>query len=208
MIEFKIIPGLMEYDKALSMMEDEVENLLQNPSIEKIFLLEHPDTYSAGTGFEAKDLKDVPQNQVHMVGRGGKITYHGPGQRIIYPILNLAGPDREKDIRKYIKDLELVSILTLADFGIDAFTIDGMIGIWVKVGGLKKKIGAIGVRVRRWVTFHGMAINISTDLTKFSKIIPCGIGDLGVTSIKELGSKVSFKEFDVALIKRFQEVFG
>lgn len=207
MIEFKIIPGFTKYDQALSMMDKEVDNVISNPDKEKILFLEHPDTYSAGTSFEKEDLKDIPENLVHKVGRGGRITYHGPGQRIIYPIINLANPNREKDIRKYIKDLENLAIRTLAEFGIKAFTIDGMVGIWVKIGGSQKKIGAIGVRVRKWVTFHGMAINVSTDLSKFNKIIPCGIQEYGVTSMKDLGIEVDFKIFDEALIRNAKNIF-
>jgi lipoyl(octanoyl) transferase len=206
MTNFTIIPGLTPYSQAIEIMEHHVNSVIQNLSQETVILLEHEDVYTAGTGYKDDELKNTNDIPVIYTGRGGKFTYHGPGQRVIYPIINLNR--RTKDIKKYVKDLEDLIITTLAEFGVSAFLKDGMIGIWVSHTGLHKKIGAIGIRARKWVTYHGIAVNISTDLSKFEGIIPCGITDYGVTSMKELGMNISIEEFDEALGRNFERVFG
>jgi lipoyl(octanoyl) transferase len=208
MLNWKILPGITSYSQGIAVMDKHVKDVQENPDKEVVLLLEHDDVYTAGTSYDAQELQNPGNIEVAYTGRGGKFTYHGPGQRIIYPILNLASKNREKDIRKYVKDLENVVIDTLSDFKISAFLKEGMIGIWVNDKGLDKKIGAIGVRVQKWVTFHGIAVNISTDLEKFNGIIPCGISDFGVTSMKELGKEVAIEEFDEALMKNFEKIFG
>lgn len=205
---WKILPGLTPYSQAIAIMSRHVKDVQSNPANETILMVEHEDVYTAGTGYKEEELIDPAGIEVIYTGRGGKFTYHGPGQRIIYPILNLSANGREQDIRKYIKDLETVIICALSDFGIDAFIKEDMIGIWVNHEGQDKKIGAVGVRVRKWVTFHGIAVNISTNLKKFDGIIPCGISDFGVTSIKELGKEVSMDNFDDSLMKYFNEILG
>jgi lipoyl(octanoyl) transferase len=198
---FKIIPGITPYSQGIDLMDQHVNAVLHNLAPETVILLEHEDVYTAGTGYKVDELKNTNNIEVIYTGRGGKFTYHGPGQRVIYPILNLNL--RTKDIKKYVKDLENWIISTLSEFKITAFIKEGMIGIWVNDKGQHKKIGAIGVRARKWVTYHGIAVNISTDLSKFEGIIPCGISEYGVTSMKELGVEVSIAEFDKVLMRNF-----
>lgn len=205
MVSWQIIPGLTPYQAALDMMEKHVDGIITHQEQEKIILLEHEDTYTAGTGAEVSDIIDINIPIIH-TGRGGKCTYHGPGQRVIYPMLNLVSDNREQDIKKYVSDLEKWIIATLNKFDIDAFIAKDRVGIWVLDGGHEKKIAAIGIRARKWVTYHGIAVNISTDLLKFNAIVPCGLRDFGVTSMKALGKNVSFQEFDDVLQKRFAEV--
>lgn len=205
---WKIIPAFTPYSQGMAIMESHLKIVQKDPSKEIVILLEHEDVYTAGTGYDAVELKNPGDIEVAYTGRGGKFTYHGPGQRIIYPILDLGSEGREQDIRKYIKDLENAVINTLAEFGVEAFIKDGLIGIWVNHDGMDKKIGAIGVRLQKWVTFHGIAVNISTDLKKFDGIVPCGISDFGVTSMKEIGKDISMEEFDEAFMRNFESIFA
>jgi lipoyl(octanoyl) transferase len=208
MINWHIISGLTPYSQGIEVMEHHLNALLQHSSNETILLIEHEDAYTAGTSYKLDELKNTHDIPVFYTGRGGKFTYHGPGQRVIYPILNLSLPQRTRDIKKYIKDLEYLVIDTVHEFGISAFTKDGMVGIWVLDSGKDKKIGAIGIRVKKWCTYHGIAVNISTDLEKFHGIIPCGISEYGVTSIQELGINITMQDFDIALKRQFEKIFG
>jgi len=206
-INCQIIAGLTPYEQALNIMEEHVQAMILGTKSEKIILLEHEDVYTSGTGASAGDLINPNNIPVIKTGRGGKFTYHGPGQRVIYPMLNLSFTHRAKDIKKYIADLEKWIILTLREFDIDAFIAKDRVGIWVFDHGLEKKIGAIGVRVKKWITYHGIAVNIFTDLEKFNGIIPCGLKNFEVASMRSLGVFVDFKSFDSALMKRLCDVF-
>ncbi|GAB4164236.1 MAG: lipoyl(octanoyl) transferase LipB [Rickettsiaceae bacterium] len=201
------LPALVDYAKAIALMEQRVENVILAKEEEAVFLLEHLDVYTAGTSYNVQDLLDVKDIPIVYSGRGGKITYHGPGQRVIYPVLNLGNPGRVKDIKLYIRNLEQWVINSLGEIGVRAYTIDGMVGIWANYADKPAKIGAIGVRVKKWVTYHGIAINIATDISKFSGIIPCGISDFPVTSLKQLGIEISLEDFDFILKREFRKIF-
>jgi lipoyl(octanoyl) transferase len=207
MIDWHVIDGLTPYKEALELMERHVQSTISGTSSEKVILLEHEDVYTSGTGAVAEDLIDANNIPVFATGRGGKYTYHGPGQRIIYPILNLASINRIKDLKKYIADLEQWIISTLQAFDIDAFVAHNRVGIWALDQGTEKKIGAIGVRVKKWVTYHGIAVNIATDLAKFNGIVPCGLKEFGVTSMKNLGKFIELSDFDLILQQRFYNIF-
>jgi lipoyl(octanoyl) transferase len=200
MIIWQKIDTPTQYNKMLSLMESKVDEVISGRSPETIFLTEHEDVYTAGTNAKANELIEAHFPVIHS-GRGGKFTYHGPGIRIIYPIINLN--NREKDLRAYIKHLEHWIINTLAHLHIKAYLIPGRVGIWTLGPKGESKIGAIGVRVKKWVTYHGIAVNISPDLSKFSGIIPCGINDAHVTSLQELGVNISLDEFDEILKKHY-----
>jgi lipoyl(octanoyl) transferase len=189
-------------------MEQIVTGVINNATPETIMLVEYSDVYTAGTGARPHELLNQGNIPVIYTGRGGKFTYHGKGQRVIYPILNLASRARSKDLRLYIQNLEQWIIATLLHFGIKAHTIGGRVGIWVSLPAGDAKIAAIGVRVRKWVTFHGVAVNLFPDLTKFQGIIPCGIENACVTSLKELGVSIAIEEFDQKLKEQFGRWFG
>ena len=190
-------------------MEARVLEVIKGISEETVYLLEHEDVYTAGSSADQSELLEKDNGLIPIIqtGRGGKYTYHGKGQRIIYPILNLALPHRKKDIKLYVRNLEQCIINTLSKINIDAYTIDGLVGIWVKYRQTHAKIAAIGIRVRKWVTYHGISVNIIPDMNKYSSIIPCGIKNFPVTSLKELGFNISFAEFDKILIKEFEKIF-
>lgn len=204
MIEWVSIAGLSEYNHVMRLVERRVCDIIAGDALETIYLLEHNDVYTAGTGFKPSELlrNDIP---VIYTGRGGKFTYHGNGQRIIYPLLNLSL--RTKDLHLYIKMLETWVINTLQKIGISAFTISDKIGVWIKDGNDNAKIAAIGIRVRKWVTYHGIAVNISTDVNKFKGIIPCGINNCKIASIANLGIEITFEEFDAILKNEFNSLF-
>lgn len=169
-------------------------------SRELIWLLEHPPVYTAGTSAVAADLLD-PRFEVVVAGRGGRHTYHGPGQRVCYVLLDLN--TRVRDVRRFVHALEGWVIDTLRDFGVEAWRSEAGVGIWCRdITGEEAKIGAIGVRIRRWVTMHGVAVNLAPDLTHFSGIVPCGIAEKGVTSLARLGVSVSAEAWDAALLAR------
>ena len=205
MVTFQEYKGLMPYTRGLDMMHAAVEQVLSGER-EVIILMEHADVYTGGTGSKDEEvlgtLNDIPRYQT---GRGGKWTYHGPGQRVIYPILDLSAPHRQKDIKLYVSLLEHWIIKTLECFSIEAFIMPGRVGIWTRKSGQYTKIGAIGVRVKKWVTYHGVAVNICSDLAKFNAIIPCGIKDASVTSMHDLGVTISLEEFDAALKTTVQQ---
>lgn len=205
-MQWIILPGLTEYNFGLKLMEQSVDKII-NGGQEIIYLLEHNDVYTAGTSYKPQELLNNIDIPVIYTGRGGRFTYHGPGQRIIYPILNLAKKQRTKDIKLYVKKLEEWIINTLLKFNIKAYTMDNMVGIWTDCQGTKAKIAAIGIRVRKWVAYHGIAVNIDTDLTKFQGIIPCGINNFPVTSLKELKGEISLEEFDLVLKEEFNKIF-
>jgi lipoyl(octanoyl) transferase len=204
-MEWINLPGLVEYETGLKVMEERLNLVIEKKAPEAIYLLEHRDVYTAGTGFKQNELLDNTNIPVIYTGRGGKFTYHGPGQRVIYPVLDLAKKGRTKDIKLYVKTLEEWIIATLAGVGLKAYTIEGMVGIWTDKGGTPAKIGAIGIRVKKWVTFHGIAVNITTDITKYAGIIPCGINNFPVTSLKDLGVEISLRDFDFLLKDEFKK---
>ncbi|MFL9840970.1 lipoyl(octanoyl) transferase LipB [Sphingomonas sp. ST-64] len=199
-IEWRVSDGRVPYPDALAEMETRVAAIQAGTAREQIWLLEHPPVYTAGTSADPAELID-PRFPVFNTGRGGRYTYHGPGQRIGYAMLDLS--KRNKDVRCYVHALEGWVIAALAQFGIDAFRAEGRIGIWTRDGGSEAKIGAIGVRVRRWVTMHGFAVNLDPDLADFGGIVPCGLPEFPVTSAAALGKTISPATFDAALAFAF-----
>ncbi|WP_342268209.1 lipoyl(octanoyl) transferase LipB [Candidatus Tisiphia endosymbiont of Empis tessellata] len=208
MVQFVTLSGFSEYEDTVKLMEDKVTSLINKSSQEIVYLVEYKDIYTAGTSFKANELLNPRDIPVIYTGRGGKFTYHGSGQRVIYPILDLASERRQKDLKLYIKLLEEWIINSLLYFGIKAFTISGIVGIWVKEKGVPAKIASIGIRVKKWVTYHGVAVNISTNLDMFSGIVACGLKDMPVTSLKKLGVDVTFEQFDEVIKDKFFEVLG
>jgi len=201
--------GLVPYDDCLELQERAVERLRSGQGPEQLLLLEHPNVFTLGRGADSANiLADQQQLQskaveVHETGRGGDVTYHGPGQLVGYPIINLK-PDR-CDVHRYVRDIEEVLIRTLAEFGVAGTRIAGLTGVWVG----NEKIGAIGVRIARWITSHGFALNVNTDLSYFKMIVPCGITDKGVTSLSRvLGRPIELREVAHIAASQFAEVFG
>jgi len=191
------------YRDALDLMTARNAAISAGEADELIWLLEHPPVYTAGTSAAAAELLD-PRFEVVKAGRGGRYTYHGPGQRIGYVLLDLTR--RARDVRGFVHALEGWVIATLADFGVDSFRRDGRIGIWTAdIDGREAKIGAIGVRVRRWVTMHGFSVNLAPDLSHFAGIVPCGIEEFGVTSLERLGKTVDSATWDRALLAHADE---
>ena len=208
MVKWITLPGLVDYQEGIKVMEDQLDRVINSMQPDTIFLLEHKEVYTAGTSHNVEELLKPDLFPVIYTGRGGKFTYHGPGQRIIYPIINLNNTDKVKDLKLYITQLEKWIILTLAELDVNAFTIQGKVGIWVKNSrNIESKIGAIGIRVRKWVTYHGIAVNISPNLDNYSGIIPCGINDFPITSLEDMGINISITEFDIILKKKFIEIF-
>jgi lipoyl(octanoyl) transferase len=205
-IEWRIAPAPVPYAEALAEMEARAAAVAEGRARELIWLLEHPPVYTGGTSADPADLRD-PQFPVIGTGRGGQYTYHGPGQRIGYVVLDLTR--RGRDVRQFVHALEGWVIDTLGDLGVSAFRAPGRIGIWTMAPdptspqeNTEAKIGAIGVRVRRWVTLHGFSVNLSPDLSHFAGIVPCGLPDFGVTSAEALGAPTDFATFDAALALR------
>ncbi|WP_067106760.1 lipoyl(octanoyl) transferase LipB [Sphingopyxis granuli] len=195
--EWRVTPGLADYAEALADMEGRAAAIQAGDAPERIWLLEHPPLYTAGTSADPAELLDA-RFPVHVAGRGGRYTYHGPGQRVGYVQLDLAR--RGRDVRAYVSALEGWVIDALAVFGVAARRAEGRIGIWTDdAQGREAKIGAIGVRVRRWVTLHGFALNVAPDLSHFSGIVPCGIAEFPVTSLAALGINASMDDVDAAL---------
>ena len=197
--EWRTSPGLTPYAEALAAMEARAAAVTAGDARELIWLLEHPPVYTAGTSADPVDLVD-PRFPVFDTGRGGKYTYHGPGQRIGYVVLDLGR--RGRDVRRFVHALEDWVIAALREVGVEAFSVEGRVGIWTRdpnLGGREAKIGAIGVRVKRWVTLHGFAVNVDPDLTHFGGIVPCGLAEYPVTSLKALGVSVDMATFDAAL---------
>jgi lipoyl(octanoyl) transferase len=207
--EWRIDDAPIAYEAALATMDARAAAIRAGSADELVWLLEHPPLYTAGTSAKPADLLAPGRFPVHRTGRGGQYTYHGPGQRVGYVMLDLKARDRT-DVRAYVHDLEDWIIRTLARFNIRGERRADRIGIWVDRGGREDKIAAIGVRIRHWVTLHGIAINLDPALEHFSGIIPCGIAaeSHGVTSLHQLGILISMPELDAALRASFAEVFG
>ena len=205
-VEWRSSATAVPYTLAVAEMERRVAAIRAGGAPELVWLLEHPALYTAGTSARDEDLLEPDRLPVHRTGRGGQYTYHGPGQRIAYVMLDLAR--RGEDVHCYVHHLEEWAIRTLARFGVGGERRQDRIGIWVKRGADEAKIAAIGVRVRRWVTYHGMAINIDPDLDHYRGIIPCGIAGYGVTSLADLGIAATMADVDAALRATFDQVFG
>ncbi len=209
-VEWTTLPGLSDYAETLAAMEARVAAIQQGQAPEAIWLLEHPPLYTAGTSAKPADLVDPGRFPVHPVGRGGQYTYHGPGQRVVYVMLDVGR--REKDVRCFVRHLENWVIAALAEFNVKGEIRPGRVGVWVTRpekprladGTLAEdKIAAIGIKLRRWVSFHGISINVEPDLSHFSGIVPCGIRDHGVTSLVDLGLPVTMADLDMALRTTF-----
>jgi len=208
-LEWRISEDPVPYETALAEMDRRVAEIHAGTAPELVWLLEHPPLYTAGTSADEADLLAPDRFPVHRTGRGGQYTYHGPGQRIAYVMLDLSR--RTPDVRRYVHDLEEWIIQALAQFNVTGERREGRVGIWVaRDGGREDKIAAIGVRIRRWVTLHGIAINVEPNLGHFDGIVPCGIDprQFGVTSLVDLGLPVAATDVDVALAASFETVFG
>ena len=197
-IEWRVSPEQVPYEVALAEMEARADAVRAHEpgARELVWLLEHPPVYTAGTSADPLELLD-PRFPVHRTGRGGRYTYHGPGQRIGYVVLDLT--KRGRDVRCYVHALESWVIAALGELGVEAFAVDGRVGIWTLDRGREAKIGAIGVRVKRWVTLHGFSVNVAPDLSHFGGIVPCGLPEYGVTSLQSLGIPADLATFDAAL---------
>ncbi len=214
-MEWKITDGLTDYDTAVAFMEARVAEIAAGTADECIWFLEHPPLYTAGTSAKPQDLTDPDRFPVYASKRGGEYTYHGPGQRVVYVMLDVG--KRGHDIRRFVKQLETWVISALAEFSVHGEIREGRVGVWVPrkdkpltVSGepAEDKIAAIGIRLRKWISFHGISINVEPDLEHFSGIVPCGIREFGVTSLVDLGLPVTMADVDVALRKTFTEAFG
>ena len=214
-MEWKISDGLTSYEDALAFMEARVDAISRGEADECIWLLEHPPLYTAGTSAQLEDLVDPERFPVYEAKRGGQYTYHGPGQRVAYVMLDLN--KRGKDVRQFVHKLEAWVIDTLDSFNVKGEIREGRVGVWVtrpekplSVTGAvaEDKIAAIGIRLRKWVSFHGISINVEPDLEHFTGIVPCGITEHGVTSLVDLGLPVTMEDLDVALKAAFERNFG
>jgi len=208
-LEWRVFDAPLDYPEALALMEARVAAIAAGTAPEAVWLLEHPALYTAGTSARPEDLLDA-RFPVYAAGRGGQYTYHGPGQRVAYVMLDLT--QRGRDVRCLVEGLEQWVIDTLTAHNIRGERRAGRVGVWVarpdKGPGREDKIAAIGVRVRKWVTFHGISLNIAPDLSHYAGIVPCGIADQGVTSFEDLGVLISLAEVDSALRRRFEALFG
>ena len=214
MVEWITAPGLTDYPAACAFMEARADAIAAGLAPEAIWLVEHPPLYTAGTSAKPADLTDPDRFPVYSSKRGGQYTYHGPGQRVAYVMLDVGA--RGRDVRCFVRDLERWIIATLAEFGLTGEIRPGRVGVWVtrpdrppgpdgRVS--EDKIAALGIRLRKWISFHGLSINLNPDLSHFGGIIPCGITDHGVTSLSDLGLTVSMAELDAALKRSFAKVF-
>jgi lipoyl(octanoyl) transferase len=205
-VRFEVAAEPVLYQHALARMDEEVNAIIQGDAPELVWMLEHPPLYTAGTSAKAGDLLAPGRFPVFETGRGGQYTYHGPGQRVAYVILNLK--TRGQDVRLFVAGLERWLITTLARFGVNGERREDRVGIWVKRGDREDKIAAIGIRLRHWTSFHGISLNISPDLSHFDGIVPCGVKEHGITSLADLGIRASMEEIDAALCAGFADVFG
>ena len=214
MVEWRMTEGLTGYEEAVAFMESRAADIRAGIADEMIWLVEHPPLYSGGTSAKREDLVDADRFDVFETRRGGQYTYHGPGQRIVYVMLDLNA--RGRDVRGFVKQLEGWVIGALARFNLTGFVRDGRVGVWVERpdkpplpdgSAAEDKIAAIGVRIRRWVSYHGISINVEPDLSHYDGIVPCGISDYGVTSLVDLGLPVTMTDLDVALRQVFDERF-
>jgi lipoyl(octanoyl) transferase len=215
MAEWIITDGLTDYNRAVAFMEARANAIAAGEAGECIWLLQHPPLYTAGTSAKPADLTDPDRFPVHATRRGGQYTYHGPGQRVVYVMLDVG--KRGHDVRRFVQQMESWVIAALAEFNVTGHIRDGRVGVWVvrddkplTATGAKAedKIAAIGIRLRKWVSFHGLSINVEPDLEHFSGIVPCGITEHGVTSLVDLGLPVGLDEVDAALRKTFGAIFG
>ncbi len=204
--EWRISEAPVPYAEALAEMEARVTDIRAGRAPELVWLLEHPPIYTAGTSARPQDLLEPLRFPVHVAGRGGQYTYHGPGQRVGYVMLDLRR--RQQDVRRFVSDLEDWIIRTLARFNVKGERRPGRIGVWVARPGREDKIAALGIRIRHWVSFHGISINLEPDLSHYAGIVPCGIAQHGVTSLVDLGLPVTMNDLDMALAETFDEVFG
>lgn len=206
-VDWTVASSLVPYPDAVKIMETRAARIAAGEASEHVWLLEHPPLYSAGTSANVADLVDPDKFDVFSSGRGGQYTYHGPGQRIAYVMLDLR--KRGRDVAAFVRTLEQWIIDTLAEFGVTAERRCGRVGVWVEhPEGREEKIAAIGVRLKKWVSFHGIAINVSPDLTHFDGIVPCGIAEHGVTSLQALGKDTTMRALDDALKQNFERLFG
>jgi len=206
-VQWRVSGGLTPYPEALSYMEDRAAKIIDGEAPEEVWLLEHPPLYTAGTSAQDSDLISPSRFPVYPAGRGGQYTYHGPGQRVAYVMLDLR--QRGRDVAAFVRTLEQWIIDSLAEFDVTAERRCGRVGVWVThPDGREEKIAAIGVRLRKWVSFHGIAININPDLSHFDGIIPCGIAEHGVTSLEALGARTQMGDVDTALKTQFKKLFG
>lgn len=215
MVEWLHTNGLTDYQYAVAFMEERAAAVANGDAEELVWLVEHPALYTAGTSAKRQDLTDPDFLPVFETRRGGQYTYHGPGQRVAYVILNVA--ERGKDVRLFVNQLENWVIATLADFNVTGERREGRVGVWVERpekprnldGSLHEaKIAAIGVRLRKWVSFHGISINVDPDLNNYAGIVPCGITEHGVTSLVDLGLPVTMEDVDLALKRNFSTIFS
>ena len=209
--EWRVEPGLTDYDTAIAAMQARIAGIKAGSAGELIWLVEHPPLYTAGTSAKPDDLQEAGRFPTYAAGRGGQWTYHGPGQRVVYCMLDLSRPHGRvpaQDVRAFVHGLEAWMIAALAEFGVKGEAREGRVGIWVVNGNAEAKIGAIGVRVSRGVSWHGMALNVRPDLSHFSGIVPCGIREHGVTSLQALGIAAEMAEVDAALARSYGQVFG
>lgn len=209
-VEWAVSEGYVDYEAAVAVMEARAAAIAAGEAAELVWLLEHPPLYTAGVSSKDDDLLDAGRFPVHRSGRGGQFTYHGPGQRVAYLMLDLN--HRGKDVRTFVRGLEQWIIGALGEFGVPADVREGRVGVWVERKGpgwsREDKIAAIGVKVRKWVSFHGISLNVEPDLSHFSGIVPCGISGHGVTSLVDLGVTATMDEADAALNLCFRRVFG
>jgi lipoyl(octanoyl) transferase len=209
-VGWRVSDAPVSYEAALAWMEARAEAIARGAVPECVWLLEHPPLYTAGTSARSEDLVMPDRFPVHATGRGGQYTYHGPGQRVAYVMLDLGR--RSRDLRAYVASLEAWLIETLAAFNVRAERREDRVGVWVrrpeKGPGVEDKIAAIGIRVRRWVSFHGISLNVEPDLMHFDGIVPCGVRAHGVTSLVDLGLPVSMPEVDMQLRAAFEAIFG
>ncbi|WP_146590909.1 lipoyl(octanoyl) transferase LipB [Puniceibacterium confluentis] len=215
MVEWLHAEGLTGYQAAVTFMEHRAAEIAAGTADECIWLVEHPPLYTAGTSAKASDLVDPDRFPVHRSQRGGQYTYHGPGQRVAYVMLDVGR--RGRDVRRFVQDLETWVIAALAEFNLTGHIREGRVGVWVErhdrpltaTGARSEdKIAAIGIRLRKWVSFHGLSINVEPDLDHFGGIVPCGITEYGVTSLVDLGLPVTMEDVDVALRRTFDQVFA
>lgn len=211
MVDWITTDGLTPYADAVAFMEDRADAIARGSADECVWLVEHPPLYTAGTSAKAADLTDPDRFPVHITKRGGQYTYHGPGQRVAYVMLDVGR--RGHDVRRFVQDLERWVIATLDRFNVKGEIREGRVGVWVQrndkpptvTGPAEDKIAAIGIRLRKWISFHGISINVEPDLDHFSGIVPCGITDHGVTSLVDLGLPVTMADVDVALRQTFED---
>jgi lipoyl(octanoyl) transferase len=205
-VRWEVADRPVSYGEAVSRMEAQAEAIARGDAQELVWLVEHPALYTAGTSAKPSDLIAPDRFPVFQTGRGGQHTYHGPGQRVVYVMLDLR--KRGQDVRAFVAALERWIIATLAEFDLKGETREDRVGVWIRRPGREDKIAALGIRVRRGVTFHGIAINLNPDLTHFDGIVPCGVLEHGVTSFEDLGLPISLHQLDAALGKAFSLIFA